>query len=136
MDKSDMESLVLGEMKKLFNPEFINRLDETIVFEALTEEELVKIAALMLTDVSATLRDRGLEVRADEEVFRWLVKSTCKDRQYGARPLRRAIQSTVEDVLSEKLIAGELPEKGIIEITLEDNKLAFRERVPEELGVN
>ena len=135
IDKKEIESMVLGEMKKAFNPEFLNRLDEVIVFDALSEDDLIKVCHLMIDDVNDNLRERGLEVRCDDAVYTWFVAKTCGDRQYGARPLRRAIQAAIEDKLSEKLIAGELTARGLIEVGLEGDELVFHEPVAEELPV-
>ena len=131
LERKELEAMVLGEMRKTFNPEFINRVDEIIVFESLTDEQLMAVAQLMLADVNDNLKERALEVNAHPDVFQWLVERTCGDRQYGARPLRRAIQTTIEDVLREMLIAGELPDRGTIDIHVENDEIAFRQPVEE-----
>ena len=98
--------MVLGEVKRTFNPEFINRIDEIIVFEALTDDDLRRIMALLVTQLNDNLIDRKLRIALTPEVVDWIIEVTCKDRSYGARPLRRAIQRYVEDPLSEELIRG------------------------------
>jgi ATP-dependent Clp protease ATP-binding subunit ClpC len=80
----------------------------------------------MVDDLNRTLVDKNIEIRAGKDVFAWLVKSTCTDRSYGARPLRRAIQKYIEDAISESLIKGKFHERETIEVFLDDNKLAFR----------
>ena len=100
--------MVLGEVKRTFNPEFINRIDEIIVFEALTDDDLRRIMALLVTQLNENLVDRKLNIALTPEVVDWIIEVTCKDRSYGARPLRRAIQRYVEDPLSEELIRGHL----------------------------
>ena len=100
--------MVLGEVKRTFNPEFINRIDEIIVFEALTDDDLRRIMALLVTQLNDNLVDRKLKIALTPEVVDWIIEITCKDRSYGARPLRRAIQRYVEDPLSEELIRGHL----------------------------
>jgi len=117
--------MVLGEVKRTFNPEFINRIDEIIVFEALTDDDLRRIMGLLVTQLNANLVDRKLNILLTPEVIDWIIEVTCKDRSYGARPLRRAIQRYVEDPLSEELIRGHL-RGGEIEVYLEAGQLAYR----------
>jgi ATP-dependent Clp protease ATP-binding subunit ClpC len=100
--------MVLGEVKRTFNPEFINRIDEIIVFEALTDDDLRRIMALLVNQLNENLTDRKLKISLSPDVIDWIIEVTCKDRSYGARPLRRAIQRYVEDPLSEELIRGHL----------------------------
>jgi len=107
IDKNVTE-MVLGEVKRTFNPEFINRIDEIIVFEALGDDDLRQIMALLLEQLNANLTDRRIKIALTPEVVDWIIEVTCKDRSYGARPLRRAIQRYVEDPLSEELIRGNL----------------------------
>ena len=110
--------MVLGEVKRTFNPEFINRIDEIIVFEALTDDDLRRILALLVAQLNANLADRRMQIALTPEAIDWIIDVTCKDRSYGARPLRRAIQRYVEDPLSEELIRGHLRD-GEIEVYLE-----------------
>ena len=123
-DKS-VNEMVLGEVKRTFNPEFINRIDEIIVFEALTDDDLRRIMSLLIEQLNSNLTDRRMQVRLTPEVIDWIIDVTCKDRSYGARPLRRAIQRYVEDPLSEELIRGHLRD-GDIEVYLEAGQLSSR----------
>ncbi len=120
-----VSEMVLGEVKRTFNPEFINRIDEIIVFEALTDDDLRRIMALLVTQLNENLVDRKLKIALTGEVIDWIIEATCKDRSYGARPLRRAIQKYVEDPLSEELIRGHL-KGGDIEVYLDGGALAYR----------
>jgi ATP-dependent Clp protease ATP-binding subunit ClpC len=120
-----VQEMVLGEVKRTFNPEFINRVDELIVFEALTDEDLRKILALLVDQLNVNLLDRRMKVIVSPEVADWIIDITCKDRSYGARPLRRAIQRYIEDPLAEELIRGHL-QGGEIEVYLEGGQLAYR----------
>jgi len=88
IDKN-VNEMVLGEVKRTFNPEFINRIDEIIVFEALTDEDLRRIMALLVEQLNLNLADRRMKVTLAPEVVDWIIDLTCKDRSYGARPLRR-----------------------------------------------
>jgi ATP-dependent Clp protease ATP-binding subunit ClpC len=120
-----VSDMVLGEVKRTFNPEFINRIEEIIVFEALGDEELRRIMLLLIDQLNENLISRQLKISLRPEVIDWIIDLTCKDRSYGARPLRRAIQRYVEDPLSEELIRGHL-RGGEIEVYLEGGQLAYR----------
>jgi ATP-dependent Clp protease ATP-binding subunit ClpC len=117
--------MVLGEVKRTFNPEFINRIEEIIVFEALGDDDLRRIMLLLVDQLNDNLLNRQLKIVLMPEVIDWIIDLTCKDRSYGARPLRRAIQRYVEDPLSEELIKGHL-RGGDIEVYLESGSLAYR----------
>jgi ATP-dependent Clp protease ATP-binding subunit ClpC len=124
IDKN-VNDMVLGEVKRTFNPEFINRIDEIIVFEALTDDDLRRIMALLVGQLNTNLADRRMKIALSAEVIDWIIDVTCKDRSYGARPLRRAIQRYVEDPLSEELIRGNL-RGGEIDVYLDNGQLAYR----------
>ena len=123
--QKSVSEMVLGEVKRTFNPEFINRVDEIIVFEALSDEDLRKITRMLVVQLNENLSNRGIRISVAEEVVDWIVGVTCQARSYGARPLRRAIQRYVEDPLSDELIRGNL-ESGDIEIYLENGAVAYR----------
>ena len=125
----ERRDLVMGEVKKTLNPEFINRIDEVIVFDSLTEEQLGEIVRIMIRRLNESLVDRNIEIVATDEACRWLVQTTCKDRVYGARPLRRAIQKNIEDALSDAIITGRFQDQGVIEVYLDGEKLKFRSPV-------
>jgi ATP-dependent Clp protease ATP-binding subunit ClpC len=125
--------MVLGEVKRTFNPEFINRIDEIIVFEALGDEDLRRILGLLVESLNHNLSDRQLKITLEPEVADWIIDLTCKDRSYGARPLRRAIQRYVEDPLSEELIRGHL-RGGEIEVYVDAGQLSYRPAGQPEAG--
>jgi len=120
-----VNDMVLGEVRKTFNPEFINRIDEIIVFEALSDDDLRTITRLLVKQLNDNLVDRKIRLELASEVVDWIIEQTCKDRSYGARPLRRAIQRYIEDPLSEELIRGHL-KGGNIEVYLDGGSLAYR----------
>ena len=120
-----VSEMVLGEVKRTFNPEFVNRVDEIIVFEALSDDDLRKITEMLIEQLNRNLLDRDLQISIAPEVIDWIIDTTCRDRSYGARPLRRAIQRYVEDPLSEELIRGRL-QNGKVEVYLEAGALACR----------
>ena len=124
--RDKMEEMVMSAVRQTFNPEFINRLDEIIIFDELLDEHLLEIVGLQVEQLNKTLFRRGLEVRLTEEAKRWIVRRTCADRSYGARPLRRALQKYVEDPLSEALIQGTLGGANIIEVFLDGAELNYR----------
>ncbi len=121
-----MKSQVLGEVKKAFKPEFLNRLDEIIVFHSLEDEELQSIVNLMLDQLSKRLEEQEIKMEFGPALRQHLVREG-KDPMYGARPLRRAIQRIVEDELSEKRLLGELePKTGYLaEWEGEDGRLVL-----------
>lgn len=129
-----VQDMVMAEVKRTFNPEFINRIDETIVFEALSDDDLRRITQLLVDELNKNLVDRRLHISLSPEVFDWIIELTCKDRSYGARPLRRALQRYIEDPLSEELIRGHLRAGGDLEIYLEDGSLAYRQAGAADTG--
>ena len=116
----------MERIERVFRPEFINRLDEIIIFDELLDEDLRKIVDLQIGKLNELLEKRTLQIRLTTEAQTWLIDKTCADRSYGARPLKRALQKYVEDELSEALIQGIIEEGNIIEIITENDKLAFR----------
>ena len=131
--QKSVADLVLGEVKRTFNPEFINRVDEIIVFDPLSDDDLRRIALLLIGTLNDHLADRQLRIEVAPEVIDWVIEVTCADRSYGARPLRRAIQRYIEDPLSEELIRGQL-RTGVIEIFMDHGTLAWREAGQDDAG--
>jgi ATP-dependent Clp protease ATP-binding subunit ClpC len=121
-----IEELVMSEVKRLFNPEFLNRLDETIVFNALTDPDLLQIVELMVGLTNQNLAQKNISLILSPEAARWIVEKTCTDRSYGARPLRRALQKYVEDPLSEALIQGEVQTPAVLEVIVANEGLYYR----------
>ena len=119
-----MKENIMGEVKQIFRPEFLNRVDEIIVFHALEQAEIDRIAALMLDKVKARLRERNIELEADESALR-LLSGAGYDLQYGARPLRRAIQRMVEDALSEEILNGKIKLGDRVSMTAVGDELVF-----------
>jgi ATP-dependent Clp protease ATP-binding subunit ClpC len=124
--RDKMEEMVMSAVRQTFNPEFINRLDEIIIFDQLTDPELLEVIQLQVEQINTTMARHGLEVRLTEDAKRWIVDKTCADRSYGARPLRRALQKYVEDPLSEALIQGHLVEASLVEVFLDGDELNYR----------
>jgi len=122
----DRRDLVMNEVKRTLSPEFINRIDEIIVFDALSETQLRQIARILIQRLNRGLEERGIQIEVTDGACEWLVATTCQDRSFGARPLRRAIQRHIEDALSEALIRGRFPEGGQIEVYVDADRLEFR----------
>ena len=121
-----LDEIVMTEVKKVFNPEFLNRLDEVILFNALTDDDLLRIIDLLVNQINDTLIHRQVQIHLTPEARQWILDKTCTDRNYGARPLRRALQKYVEDPLSEALIQGGLQRPATIEVYLSADGLGFR----------
>ncbi|MCL0046595.1 AAA family ATPase, partial [Dehalococcoidales bacterium] len=122
-----MKQKVLGEMKKTFRPEFINRIDEIIVFHQLTEEQLKNIVDLRVRDLQKRLAERKLGMELTERAKSWLVK-VGYDPLYGARPLRRAIERYVENPLSTRILRSEFTQGDTIIVDLSDDGLSFSKK--------
>ena len=101
-----VEDQVRGEVKRAFNPEFLNRLDEVILFTSLTDDDLIKIMDLLVEQINRNLVAKQIKIRLTTDAAKYILEKTCGDRSYGARPLRRALQKYIEDPLSEALIQG------------------------------
>ena len=123
-DYEKMKERIIAEVKDVFRPEFINRVDELIVFHALEADDIEKIAALMLHNVARRLEEQNMSLVYDDEVVKLLAKEGY-DVNYGARPLRRAIQRIVEDQLSEEIICGNIALGDLVRLYVKDGKLAF-----------
>ncbi len=130
-DYNKMKDGVMDEVKKTFRPEFINRIDEIIVFHALSEENIKKIVKIMVNTIDKRTKehmDIGIEV-SDEALMK--LAEVGFDPKFGARPLRRAIQTHVEDAMAESILAGEVKEGDTVEITYKDDKFVVAAKVIE-----
>jgi ATP-dependent Clp protease ATP-binding subunit ClpB len=120
-----MEALVEAELKKQFRPEFLNRIDDTLIFHRLTEEDVEQIVHIQLANLNRLLADQGLEVEATEEAARLLAHEGF-DADFGARPLKRTIQRLVQDPLATMVLAGEVTPGTRIQLDVDDGKLVLR----------
>jgi ATP-dependent Clp protease ATP-binding subunit ClpC len=132
-DQKSAEQLINQELKKEFSPEFINRIDDIIIFNPLTRTELRQICQLLVDDVNQALIHRNVQISVDESVIDWLLKRAEEESNSGARPLRRAIQRHIEDELSEFMIRHKdnVPER--IDFTLSGDEVLLMPRSVEEL---
>ena len=123
-DNAKIREAVLGELKKLFKPEFLNRVDDTIVFNKLTSEDIQKIARNLLKNLEKRLNDLDIKAEFDDSAVEAVAKAGF-DELYGARPLKRAIQSDIEDAISEKMLDGSIKSGDIVVCKYEDGKYKF-----------
>ena len=132
-DYEEMRDKLMGQLKRVFRPEFLNRVDATIVFKSLSKEEITDIVDLELRKVQERLAEHQITLQVTE-VAKRLLADEGYDPDYGARPLRRVIQYRVEDALSDELLAGKFDESGTIVVDAEDNKIVLHpgEEEPEE----
>jgi ATP-dependent Clp protease ATP-binding subunit ClpC len=121
----------MEETKKIFNPEFINRIDEVIVFHRLTDDEMRLIVDINVAEVMARLQEKGIDLVLSEEAKDYIVKRGSDD-EYGARPLRRAVQQFVEDPLSEQLLTGafEPGSRIVVQVSELTGDLMFNTELP------
>ena len=119
-----MKDIVTDELKKTFRPEFLNRLDDTIIFHQLTKEEIREIVDIMLKELTVRMDSHGMGLAITDPVKDELAKQGYSP-SYGARPLRRVIQKEIEDVLSEDVLMGRFKEGDLIQAKLKNGKIVF-----------
>lgn len=119
-----MKECIMSELKKQFRPEFLNRIDDIIVFHALNEEHISQIVILMAEQVVKRLKEMDINLEMEDEAISLIAKSGI-DLEYGARPLKRAIQKKLEDELSEAILRGEVKKGSSIVAKIKNNKVVF-----------
>jgi ATP-dependent Clp protease ATP-binding subunit ClpC len=125
-DYKRMKEQVMDEVKRIFRPEFINRIDEIIVFHSLTKENIKSIVGIMVANISKRSKAQmNITLETSSEVIDYLAE-TGYDDKYGARPLRRAIQTNIEDKLAEAILAGSIKEGDTVKIYYLDNEIVFK----------
>jgi len=122
-----MKEDITSELKKTFNPEFLNRIDEVVIFHTLDKKHLMKIVDLLINEVNLRVVDRGIHIEVSAEVKKWLIKEGYQPN-YGARPMRRCVQKNIEDPLSEEILKGRFKDVKNIKVVLKDNTPAFEEQ--------
>jgi ATP-dependent Clp protease ATP-binding subunit ClpC len=130
----EIEDLVLKELRRDFSPEFINRIDDIIVFHPLGRPELARICRLLIDDVNTTIASKGATIDLDDAAVEWLLSQSGDDPNMGARPLRRAIQKFVEDPVSELLIAAREERIEAIEVRVGADGLTVTAREGEPIS--
>ena len=119
-----LEKKVNNAMREIFRPEFLNRVDEIIVFEPLTREQLAQILDIMLDQITQDVKEKGMSISFDDKAKEFLIEKGY-DEKYGARPLRKTIQRHIEDELSELYLAGKIHEGSSIQVSVEDGKITM-----------
>jgi ATP-dependent Clp protease ATP-binding subunit ClpC len=132
-DQKSAEAMIHQELKKEFSPEFINRIDDIIIFNPLTQNELRAICRLLVDDVNIALVPKGVQIAIDDSVIDWLLSRAEEESNSGARPLRRAIQRYIEDELSEFLIRHKESMPEWIDFTMNANEVLLMPRSTEAL---
>ncbi len=122
-----MKDDITTELKRTFNPEFLNRIDEVVIFHPLEKQHLVKIVDILINEVNQRLAERGIQIELTPEVKKWLIKEGYQPT-YGARPMRRCIQKRIEDPLSEEILRGRFKDVKRIKVVLKDDTPAFEEQ--------
>lgn len=136
LDFNDIKKKVLYQVQKSFNPEFLNRIDEIIVFHPLSIENLYQIIDLMIAEVNDALKSYSLSIFVDQSAKDYLIKKGF-DKKYGARPLRRIIQREIEDRIAEMVLDEQIKENEIIEISYNENDtLTFSIKTREQMEIN
>ncbi len=124
-DYQNMKDGVMDEAKHIFKPEFLNRIDDIIVFHALTKENIRQIVRIMLGEITARIQEQmNIRVEASEAVYDYLADRGF-DQNYGARPLKRAIQNEVEDQMAEQILEGKIKNSDTVALDMEDGKIKF-----------
>ena len=134
VDYEKMRELIIDEAKKVFRPEFLNRLDDTIVFHALDKEALMRILDLEIKKVVERLEKKGINLVLDKKARDFLVEKG-HDPEYGARPMRRAVEQFMEDPLAEEILRGKLVEGRSINVSADEEKLTFSQKSAAEKAV-
>lgn len=129
-----MKENIMDELRQQFKPEFINRIDDIIVFHSLTDADLDKITDLMLKDVAKRIAEREIYLKFSDETVKFMTKSGS-DTVYGARPLRRAITKELEDTLSEEMLKGNIERGDEVLVEMKDNKLVYTKVGTREVNV-
>ena len=133
-DESSYEKMrdkILEESKRVFRPEFLNRLDDIIVFRSLTKPDLIEILDLEVNKVTTRLKGKNLTLELEDAVRDFLVEKGY-DPTYGARPMRRAVEKHLEDPLAEELLKGNLRDNEPVQVSLKEGKLAFNQKLVEQ----
>jgi len=120
-----MKTRLLDEVKKTFKPEFLNRVDDLIVFHQLTKEHLYEIIDIEISEVKKRLKEQDIEITLDKEAKEFLIEKGF-DPVFGARPLKRTIQRYIEDPLAEEIIGAKFKPGSTVKLTRKGNELAFK----------
>jgi ATP-dependent Clp protease ATP-binding subunit ClpC len=130
---SQMSSAIMDEVRRTFNPEFLNRIDETVIFRSLERDDMYKIVDILIEEVQGRISEQDFRIELTKDA-RELIVDKGYDPAYGARPLRRIIRQLVEDPLSEEILAGRFRQGDSIIADRRDEVLAFRKKGAKKKG--
>jgi ATP-dependent Clp protease ATP-binding subunit ClpC len=131
-DKANQEKIEKA-LKNAFRPEFLNRIDEIILFSSLSKEDMLEIVDLQMEDIQKRLSEHGLKVQLTEQARKWMADKGY-DPAFGARPLKRALQKHVESPLSISLLSGEFSQGDTVLVDIEDDEVTFRKKETVEIS--
>jgi len=120
-----MKDKILEEAKKVLKPEFVNRLDDLIVFHTLSKPDLIRIVDLEVSKVKTRIKAKEVSITLDEKAHEFLIEKGY-DPTYGARPMRRAVERYLEDPMAEELLRGNIKPGDVVNVTVENGKLIFQ----------
>lgn len=123
----EIKSSAMNELKKFFNPEFLNRIDEVVVFHSLAKEDLIKIVDIMFVETKNNLKEQNIEIELTEAAKNFVIEKRY-DKKYGARTLRRAIQTDISDAISLEILNSRIKEGDVVEVGVTEDKLTFIKR--------
>lgn len=128
---NEMKSTALNELKRVFNPEFLNRLDEVVVFKSLSKKELLKILDIMFEETKENIKEHHLSIKMSEKAKEYIVTNNF-DIKFGARSLRRALQKDITDPLTVEILSGKFKNGDSIEVDIKSNKISFeiKQKIP------
>ena len=123
-EKINERDIYMDALKKKFKPELINRIDVICIFDTLSKQDLVKIADILISNINKRLAAKNLKLKVDKKAIDFVV-AKGSNLIYGARPLKRFIEQEIEDKIAEKILLGQLPDHGTIEVELDGDELVF-----------
>ncbi len=126
-DFASIKDKAMNELKRVFNPEFLNRVDEVVVFHPLSKKDLYKIIDIMLEEISVRLADKKMTIKLNQKVKDYIIEHGYEPK-FGARPLRRSIQRLIEDPMSTKILEAKYKEGDCIQVSVKDDKLVFKKK--------
>jgi ATP-dependent Clp protease ATP-binding subunit ClpC len=124
----EMKNQAISELKRVFNPEFLNRIDETVVFHSLTKAHLSKIVDIMFVEVQESVKEKNITITLSETAREFIIEKDY-DKKFGARPLRRALQKEISDPLSIEILSGNFKQGDEIIVEVKDDKLVFNNNI-------
>ncbi|MEG0388440.1 MAG: ATP-dependent Clp protease ATP-binding subunit ClpC, partial [Niameybacter sp.] len=124
----EMKKSVMDELKHVFRPEFLNRIDETLVFHSLTNEHIKEIAHIMIRDLTNRItKNVGIQIKLTQEALNFLAEKGYS-KAYGARPLKRTIQTYIEDKLADEILGGQLREGDEVQVDFESDTIVLKKQ--------